>query len=391
MSEQLQPYDSLALMDAIGADSLVEKKWDEIITSDTISYPLTDISSIGTAFSGLSTSFAAISQAAKASGTLYEATFPVAGKLASAKDGSGLLGTIINENGIAGQARFKEVGQVAQTASGISTIFVAMAILAINQSLKNIAENQKAILSFLETDKQTQLKGDLSILSEIINDYKFNWDNQQWLSNREIQTLDIKRSAEQNILFYREMIEKKLNAKKQFISFWTSKSLNEIQGRLKYYKLALYLYSFSSFLDIMLLKNFDSNFLEAIKSKIEAYAIEYNSFYEQSMDGIEQIATTSIQARTLQGLSVAGKFIGKQIGKIPDKNNRIRIDDKLIEGGNKLDSINLKAVEDTKDAFSSVQDHGIQLFGEKIGLINKMYNEPLKLYVGAENLYLSTT
>lgn len=268
---------------------------------------------------------------------------------------------------------------------------MAMAIMAINQSLKNIAENQKAIISFLETDKQTQLKGDLSILSEIINDYQFNWDNQQWLSNREIQTLDIKRSAEQNILFYREMIEKKLNAKKQFISIGASKSLNEIKGRFKYYKLALYLFAFSSFLDIMLLKNFDSHYLDSIKSKIESYSTEYSSFYDQSTEGIQQIATTSIQARTLQGLSVAGKFIGKQIGKIPDKDNKIRIDDKLIEGSSKLDSINQKAVEDTMDAFTSVQDHGIQLFGEKIGLINKMYNEPLKLYVGADNLYLATT
>lgn len=391
MSEQLQPYSSQALMQAIGANALVERKWDEIVTSDTISYPLADISSIGTAFSSLSTNLTALSHAAKASGTLYEATFPVAGKLAAAKDGSGLLGTIINEHGIAGQARFKEVGKVANTSGGISTIFMAMAIMAINQSLKNIAENQKAILSFLETDKQTQLKGDLSILSDIINDYQFNWDNQQWLSNREIQALDIKRSAEQNILFYREMIEKKLNAKKQFISFATSKSLNELQGRFKYYKLALYLFAFSSFLDIMLLKNFDSHYLDSVKSKIETYSLEYNSFYGQSIEGIEQIATTSIQARTLQGLSVAGKFIGKQIGKIPDKDNKIKIDDKLIEGSSKLDSINQKAVEDTVDAFASVQDHGIKLFGDKIGLINKMYNEPLKLYVGAENLYLSTT
>ena len=182
-----------------------------------------------------------------------------------------------------------------------------------------------------------------------------------------------------------------MKAKKQFISFGTSKSLSEIQGRFKYYKLALYLYSFSSFLDIMLLKNFDSKYLEAIRSKIEAYSIEYNSFYEQSMEGVEQIATTSIQSRTLQGLSAAGKFIGKQIGKIPDKDNKIKIDDKLIEGSGKLDSISQRAVEDTMDAFASVQDHGIQLFVVKIGLINRMFNEPLRLYVGAENLYLSTT
>ena len=191
MSEQLAPYDFQYLTETLGANSIEIKKWDEIVTSETISYPLTDFSCLGTAFTSLSSSFSLLNNAAKANGVLYEATFPVAGHLAAAKDGSGLLGTIINKKGIAGQARFREVGQVAQNAGGISMIFMSMAIMAINQSLKNIAENQKAIIGFLETEKQTQLKGDLSILTEVINEYQYNWNNTQWLSNRENQVLDI--------------------------------------------------------------------------------------------------------------------------------------------------------------------------------------------------------
>ncbi|MBQ6052892.1 MAG: hypothetical protein IJL30_06365 [Clostridia bacterium] len=390
MSELIPQYDEKSLIEALGANSIEIKKWDEIVTSDSIAYSVIDFSSLGTAFSGLSSSIGALSQSAKATGTLYEVTFPVAGKLAAAKDGSGLLGTIINEKGIAGQARFKEVGNIVQTAGGISTFFMAFAIMAINQSLKNISENQKAILGFLEIDKQTQLKGDLSILTEVINEYQYNWNNSQWLSNRETQVLDIKRSAEHNILFYREMIEKKLGTKKQFVSLDASKSLNELQTLFKYYKLALYLYSFSSFMDIMLLKNFDANYLESIKSRIESFANEYNEFYNASIEGVKKIASTSIQSRTIQGLSIAGKFLGNQIAKIPDKNNKIKIDDKLLSGTDKLDGINEKSLNDTKDAFLIVQDSGINLFVDRISLVNKIYNEPLKLYVGAENLYLST-
>lgn len=387
--DSIQPYDSQALIDILGTENIELKKWDEIVTADKITFPLSNLESLGNMFPSVSAALSAISQIATPTGTLYRATFPVQGHLAVAKDGSGLLGTIINNKGIAGQARFHEVGQAAKAAGGASAIFMALAIMAINMSLKNIAENQKAIITFLETDKQTQLKGDLNVLTEVIGEYKYNWNNDQWLSNRENQVLNIKRSAEHNILFYREMIEKKLDSK-GFIRFDTSKSLNDVQNKFKYYKLALYLYSFSSFLDIMLLMNFDSNYLDSIKSRIETYAVDYTSFYEKSIEGIEKMASSSVQSRALQGISFVGKFVGKQIAKIPDKNNKIKIDDGLISGSDKLSEINAKAIADTKDAFLSVQDNGIQMFGEKIGLINKMYNEPIELYIDTENIYLTS-
>lgn len=387
--DSMQSYDSQALIELLGADNIELKKWDEIVTADMITFPLSDLASLGTMFSGVSTVFSALSQIATPSGTLYTASLGVPGHLARAKDGSGLLGTIINNKGIAGQARFHEVGQAAQTAGGVSTVFMALAIMAINMSLKNIAENQKAIITFLETDKQTQLKGDLNVLTEVIGEYQYNWNNEQWLSNRENQVLDIKRNAEHNILFYREMIEKKLDSK-GFIRFDTSKSLNDVQNKFKYYKLALYLYSFASFLDIMLLMNFESNYLNSIKSKIEMYALDYTTFYEKSIEGVEKIASSSVQSRALQGISFVGKFVGNQIAKIPDKDNKIKIDDGLISGSDKLSEINAKAIADTKDTFLSVQDNGIQMFGEKIGLINKMYNEPVELYIDTENIYLTS-
>ena len=387
--EQLEQYEGKSLIEALGTESIEIKKWDEIITPNTISYPVVDFVALGNSFSRVSAGFSALSAIAKSSGKLYEASFPVHGHLAAAKDGSGLLGTIINEKGIAGQARFTEVGDITKTAGELSNVFMAMALMAINKSLQTIEDNQKAIIDFLETDKQTQLKGDLNVLTEVINDYQYNWENSQWLSNRETQILDIKRSSEQNILFYREMIEKKLASKKQLIRFDVSKSLNEIQNRLKYYKLALYLFSFSSFMGIMLLKNFDSNYLDAIKNRIRSYADDFDSFYERSVEGVGKIAEASLQSRTFQGLSTASKFIGNQIAKIPDKNNKIKVDDKLISGSDKLKEKNEKTIADTKDVFLSAQDNGIKLFEDKINMINRIYNEPLKLYFDEEKLYFN--
>ena len=90
----------------------------------------------------------------------------------------------LNKKGIAGQARFHEVQGAARNASTISMMFMALAIMAVNKSLKEVAQNQKAILTFLEVDKQTKLKGDLIVLSDILADYHLNWDNRQYCSSR---------------------------------------------------------------------------------------------------------------------------------------------------------------------------------------------------------------
>lgn len=372
------------------ADSLVVKDFESLVPAECITFPLAELSSLGAVFSSLPAAFSSVTQTAGQGKVLYEATFPVAGKLAQAKDGSGFLGAIVGKKGVVGQARFHEVKGAAEAASSASMMFMALAIMAINKSLKDISENQKDIINFLEVDKQTQLKGDLIILSEIIEEYQHNWNNSQYRSNREMQVLDIRRSAEQNILFYREMIEKKLG-KQSFIHLDTGKTLNDAQFKFRYYKLALYLYAFSSFLDIMLLENFDAAYLNSVVSKIKNYSLEYDQFFQKSLENVEKYASTSLQARSLQGLAIAGKFAGEQIAKIPDKDNKIKIDDKLISGSGKLDKINTEAIKKTVDSFTAVEDSGIQMFSDKIQLINRMYNEPLCLMFDGENMYLPVT
>ncbi len=365
------------------ADTLVVKNFDSFLPSEYVSFPLGELSSLGTLFSSLPKAFSTVEKGK----TLYEATFPVAGNLAKAKDGSGLLGTIINDKGIAGQARFHEVKTIASVADP-TLMFMALTLMTINKSLSDISETQKEIFSFLELDKETKLKGNLIILSEIIEDYQHNWNNNQYRTNREMQVLDIKREAEQNILFYRETIERKFN-KKSLIHLDTAKFLNEIQSKFKYCKLSLYLYAFSSFLDILLLENFDSVYLSSVTEKIKMYSSEYDEFFSKTLQNIENYAASSLQSRALQGLSIAGKFAGEQISKIPDKDNRIKIDDKLLSSSTKLENINSQSIEKTLKSFTSVEDSGIELFIEKIGFINKTYNEPIRIVFDNQNLHLA--
>ncbi len=370
---------------ATDATDLAVQNINEFIPNEYISFPLDDLTYLGANFSSIASAVSAVAQFAEKGQTLYKAYFPVAGKLAE-KDGY-KLGAILNDGKIAGQARFSEVKSTAQAASGASMMFIALAIMAINKSLKEISETQKEIINFLETDKQTQLKGDLLILSEIIEDYQHNWNNNQFCSNRENQILDIKRSAEQNILFYREMIEKKTK-KQSFIHIDTGKTLNDIQTKFRYYKLSLYIYTFASFLDIMLLGNFDSSYLNSIIEKIKKHSKEYDEFFKSSMELVQSYISSSLQSRALQGISVAGKFTGQQIAKIPDKDNKVKIDDKILAGSEKLKKYNENALDKTLESFSSVEDNGITLFLNKISLINQLHNNSMSILFDSENIYL---
>lgn len=374
---------------ATNAETLSVCDFDEKQLDNCTAFTLGELASLGAVFSTLPTAFSSVVQASKGTRVLYEAVFPVVGKLAE-KDGF-KLGTIMNNNKIVGQARFNPVtvGNTAQVASSAATMFMAVAIMAINKALKDISETQKEIIGFLEIDKQTQLKGDLIVLTDIIADYQHNWNNDQYRQNREMQVLDIRRSAEQNILFYREMIEKKLS-KQTFVNFDTSKMLSKMQSKFRYYKLSVYLYAFSSFLDVMLLENFDSAYLNSIVEKIEKYSAEYDDFLEKSLEKIESYAGASVQSRALQGVAIASKFVGKQLGKIPDKDNKMKIDDKLISGSDKVDEFNRKSIEKAMDDFTAVEDSGIVLFADKIRQFDVMHNKQLRILFDGENIYLPT-
>ncbi|MBR3437209.1 MAG: hypothetical protein IKG97_05590 [Lachnospiraceae bacterium] len=368
------------LMEILGAESLSVQTFEHIITDDSLTFPLADMFSLGSVFSSL---FSAM----KGSEKLYKAVIPAGKVLAEAKDGSGSLGTLLDSGGIAGQARFHEVDNVAQKASAAGQMFMALAIMAINKSLEEVANNQKKIIAFLETDKQTQLEGDLVVLSEIIGEYQHNWKNPQFLTNRENQVLDIKRAAEHNIMFYREMAENEIN-KKAFVRLDTQRDLNSVQNKFRYYRLALYLYSFSSFLDVMLLGNYDAAYLTSITDRIRKYSEEYEDFHEKSIKGVGEIAESSVESRVLQGLSFAGGFLGKQIAKIPEKKLRFSVDEFLIGQSEKMGQKQKAAVDKTVEAFSNSGKNEAMLFVDKIDLVNKLYNEPITLCFDKENIYL---
>lgn len=158
-------------------------KREDIVGKCKYKLPLDDVSGLG---GGFAITAAVITQAVTTSqnnGGLYRCVFPegVTGHLAAFKDGSGLLGTIMNSNGIAGQARWipAESASVVMQINPV-TIALAAAMIGINRKLDSIKAAQEEILQFLHQDKESKLEGALNSLSDILGQYRFNNDNEVW-------------------------------------------------------------------------------------------------------------------------------------------------------------------------------------------------------------------
>ncbi|HZH87893.1 MAG TPA: hypothetical protein VFD78_01810 [Chitinophagaceae bacterium] len=240
---------------------------------------------------------------------------------------------------------------------------MAVAIMAVEKKLDAIHETQK---------DEAKLKGNLNTLVDVLNNYKFNWDNDKYKDHKHILVQDIKREAEQSIILYRELLTKALDKKALFQSGQEVKAtLNKTRARLNHYQLALYTFSFSSFLEIMLLENFDTNYLNSLASKIQEYSGDYTALYEKCAEKIEKDSKASLEAYALKGLSKLSSGAGKLVEKIPVISNS-QLDKNLLKAGGILQDTS--RTQNVMQILADSQTDYISSFVEDIHTIDNLYN-----------------
>ena len=230
--------------------------------------------------------------------------------------------------------------------------------------------------------------GNLKFLTDVLNNYKFNYDNERYKTNMHIKALDIKQVSEQNIIFYRKQISEIINKKHLVhVDQQTDKLLSDMQSRFKYYKLAVYQYAFSSFVEVMLLENFDHDYLQSILKKISDYSLEYKELYTGCYDRIEHNAQTSVQSVLLKGLSKATKSAVGVAEKAPIISKSM-INESILAGSEKLEALGNKKTEETMNAFIENKTDEITVFTDSITSVDRLYNHPIQLLFDDSNLYL---
>lgn len=373
------------LLKAMSATELAPLEVKNEISVQTYSkIPLSRLTALGTGFEPVVSAIQQVTSHGQATSGFYKVTIPKGTHLAQFKEKSGFLGTAVGEHGIVGQA------QLNPLLCDPTTLLAAAALANIDKKLDAIQEVQQEMLDFLTQKEKSALKADLNFLMDIQNNYKYNWNSEKYKAANHAKVLDIRQEAARQIDFYQEQIKKQLGKKVLLHSDHdVQKMLEKVQGEFKEYQLALYIYGFAYFLEVVLQENYEKAYLSAIAKRIDEMAFQYREFYSLAYSQIENLSKSSLQAHLFSGLSAINKGAGTAIAKIPGI-NKSQIDETLIEAGERIGAYKNRRVQTTMQQLLERQSSCVRPFIDNINAVNRLYNEPVTLIFNHDTLYLGS-
>ena len=368
------------LLKAMSATELAPLEVKNEISVQTYSkIPLSRLTALGTGFEPVVSAIQQVTSHGQATSGFYKVTIPKGTHLAQFKEKSGFLGTAVGEHGIVGQA------QLNPLLCDPTTLLAAATLANIDKKLDAIQEVQQEMLDFLAQKEKSALKADLNFLMDIQNNYKYNWNSEKYKAANHAKVLDIRQEAARQIDFYQEQIKKQFHSDHD-----VQKMLEKVQGEFKEYQLALYIYGFAYFLEVVLQENYEKAYLSAIAKRIDEMAFQYREFYSLAYSQIENLSKSSLQAHLFGGLSAINKGAGTAIAKIPGI-NKSQIDETLIEAGERIGAYKNRRVQTTMQQLLERQSSCVRPFIDNINAVNRLYNEPVTLIFNHDTLYLGST
>ena len=359
----------------------------ETLSNNTYSLSLSKLSKISPITVSTTNNIKTImEQNPKTSGNLYRITnLEKNDSLKAMRDGKTFWGSIKKSDGSSTMAKLKEVNPNNVMALDPTVMMVSVALAGIEQELGEIKELSEKIYSFLEHEKESEIESDLEILNRSINDFRFNLEDEKYLLNNHKQVMDIKRTANKNMLFYKKEINDDLSKDKLFTTYNSMNSIIEdIQKKFEYYRLSLYIYSFSTFMEILLLGNYRSDYLLNKKNELDELDNEYLETFNNALKYIKKNANKSLEGNVLSGLGSAGKAIGNLAEKVKIKN----VDNWLNEKGDNLKQSGQNIKNDFATKFDDMKESKSRSFINQIEKVNCIYNKTKEIYFDKENIYL---
>lgn len=305
--------------------------------------------------------------------------------LKAMKNGKTFWGAIKTKENTSKMAKLKEVKTDNIMQIDPTIMMMSVALVGIEAELGEIKELSKKIFSFLEHDKEAEIESDLEILNKSINDFKYNLENETYLSNNHKQVMDIKRTSNKNIVFYKKQLKDYLSKDKLFTTDSSMNSIiEEIQKQFRYYRLSLYIYSFATFMEVLLLGNYNSDYLLSKKDELDELDNEYLNTFNNALDYIKKNANKSLESNVLSGLGSAGKTLGNLAEKIKVKN----VDTWLNEKGNNLKHTSQDIKDNYVMKFDEIKNTNTKVFINQLDKVNSIYNKTKEIYFDKDNIYL---
>lgn len=394
-SADVTPADEKNDLVAFTEGLLVEAR-SSIENKKTLSVPIAELATLGAAVSSLNPALSTITTTTTLpTNGLYRVANQVVGDvLKMAKDGTA-WGAMKTAEGSSKMAKLAAAGPLSATTTTQmlvppepATMMMAVALYSIEKQLGEIADTTKEILSFLETKDEAKVEGDLETLTELIKNYKYNWDNEVYVKSSHKLVMDIKRTSRSNMLSYQKKVDSLVSSKILFSAQGQVKStLNDLEKRFKYYRLSLYTYSLGSMMEVMLGGNFREEYIAGVKDEICKLSTTYREEFDKASIYLEKLSSSSVESNVLKGIGGAGKAVGKFIGSIPFIKDG-PVDEFLQDSGAFIEKNAIGMEKDAVRKFASLNNPQTGVFIDKMEDMIQIYNHTEQICFDNERLYL---
>ncbi len=368
----------------------------EISVDNVFKLPFDQIPALGTAFASLPEQFRTITSTASGLtgfmpvdkfGTPLDPSI-----LFYAHNGVGVVGSFMEQNGNLNVARWVELnGPQAATTTipyNPALLFMAVALAQVNQKLDSIQETQEEMFEYLKQKDKAAIHGNIQALNNVLLNYKFNWDNELYIKNTHMKILDVIQETDQQIVHLRAQIKSKLEDKKFLQSrISVNHQINDLVNLLKDYQLANYAYSYASFLEPMLSKNFKEDYLNLIEHRLSEYSIKFRKLYSECYSIIEKNLSGSIDKNILKGVSFASKKLGNAVAKTP-LGKASPLDEALLKASDEVQDFNEDQSTGMLKKLQAAKDPNVAVFQQTISKLNQLHNTPMQLAADKDNLYV---
>lgn len=346
--------------------------------------PISSLAILGVEFAEPLKNMVAIARGGAGSG-MYSVVVPKGGSLSKFADGRGYFGGVRGVDG-----KFNAQAVLNPVTFNPTTLFMAAALHSLDAKMDQVVELQQEMMDFLVQKEKAEIRGNLVFLADIMQNYRFNWNNELYRNSNHVKVLDIRQAAEQKIIFYREQIEAKRKKKSLFHSDANvKKQTEELQELFNEYQLSLYMHAFASYLEVMLLGNFAKEYLEGVRGKIIEYSSQYKELYLGCQEQMTEYSDKSVQSSVLRGLRSAGNAMGKAASKVPLV-KKTSAEETLTGVGNRLGQIGEIRKEEQMNKWNKEEVECVAPFVDNIENVNRFYNNPVRIAFDSKNLYLGT-
>lgn len=378
----------------IASENMLKITRSSLSDENSFKVPLTELNGLGAAAVAVSPLLKNYLSAGNASAeTLYRlANYAEGDMLKKARNGN-YWGAFKTSTGSSKFVQLQEVdprvlkpGQIPPIDP--ATFVIAAALYSIEKDMAEILEMEKQILSFLEQDKEAEIEADLKMLTKIMREYKYNYQNQQFIANHQKLTLDIKRTSEKNMIFYQKQVSDLLKNNNLIdLNMDISNRGAKIGKKFQYYRLSLYIYSLSSLLDLMLIGNFSQEYLTEVKNAIVERTKEYNALFVTANNYVQNKTQNTLEANAAKGIGFLGKQLGQFIGSIPIVKDG-PVDEWLVEGGKQLEKAGQNMNSELLETYKQIGESGTETIICKFDDLNRIFNGTSTICMDNDFLYL---